>query len=98
MPERVLIELLYGRSAHASTLACLEDVQFGVVGRLAEGFPHSIWQLVSHITFWMAYELKRIAGLQPPYPVHASGSWPTHTQPPSEAAWQQAVALFRELL
>ena len=98
MPERVLIELLYGRSAHASTLACVEDVPFSVVVHLAEGFPHSIWQLVSHINFWMAYELKRIAGQQPPYPVHASESWPTQTQPPSEAAWQRAVALLRELL
>ena len=51
MSERTLIELLYGDGAHANTLACVEDVTFDVAGRLANGFPHSIWQLVSHMNF-----------------------------------------------
>jgi len=98
MPERALIELLYGRGAHANTRACVEDVPFDVAGRLADGFPHSIWQLVSHMNFWMAYELKRIGKQQPPYPTHASDSWPTHAQPVSNRDWQQAVGRFCALL
>jgi uncharacterized damage-inducible protein DinB len=98
MPERTLIELLYGEGAHANTLACVEDAGFEVAGRLAHGFSHSIWQLVNHMNFWMAYELKRIQGEMPVYPAHASESWPARAHPPSEEEWRKIVALYRDLL
>ena len=98
MPERALIELLYGKGAHASTLACVEDVSFDLAGRRADSFPHSIWQLVSHMSFWMAYELKRIGKEKPAYPAHASESWPAGAAPSSAKEWEEAVAGFRELL
>ena len=98
MPERVLVELLYGKGAHANTLACVEDVSFDLAGRRADSFPHSIWQLVSHMSFWMAYELKRIGKEKPAYPAHASESWPAGAAPSSAKEWEEAVAGFRELL
>lgn len=98
MSQRTLIELLYGSGAHANTLACVEDVHCEVAGRQAHNFPHSIWQLVCHMNFWMAYELKRIRGEKPAYPEHASESWPASAVPPSEEEWQSTLALFRGLL
>lgn len=98
MSERTLIELLYGIGAHANTLACVEDVHCGLAGRRAHNFPHSIWQLVCHMNFWMAYELKRIRGEKPAYPEHASESWPANAVPPSKEEWQSTLALFRGLL
>ena len=58
--DRTLIELLHGNGAHANTLACVEVVQPELAGGRADNFPHSIWQLVNHMNFWMAYELERI--------------------------------------
>src|SRR5215470_7891507 len=78
MSERALIELLYGKGTHANTLACVQDAQFERAGRRADNSPHSIWQLVNHMNFWMAYELKRIGNEKPVYPAHASESWPTN--------------------
>ena len=98
MSERALIELLYGNGTHANTLACVQDVQLELAGRRADNFPHSIWQLVNHMNFWMAYELKRIGNEKPVYPAHASESWPTNAAPSSEEEWQEAIALFRGLL
>ena len=98
MSERVLIELLYGQGAHANTLDCVEDISLDVAGRLAEGFTHSIWQLVWHMNFWMAYDLKRIRGEKPVYPTHASESWPADAAPPSEEEWRRTIAVFRDLL
>lgn len=98
MPERTLAELLYGEGAHANTLACVEDVPLEVAGRLSTCCPHTIWQLVCHMNFWMAYELKRIRRGSPPYPAHASESWPTSAAPSSEEEWRKAIALFSDLL
>ena len=98
MSDRALIELLYGSGAHANTLACVEDVQLELAGRRPDNFPHSIWQLVYHVNFWMAYELKRIGNEKPVYPAHALESWPTNTAPSSEEDWQEAISLFRDLL
>jgi uncharacterized damage-inducible protein DinB len=36
------------------------------------------------MNYWMEYEIKRIAGEAPPYPEHASQSWPTETAPTTE--------------
>ena len=98
MPERTLIELLYGKGAHANPLACVEDVSFELAGRRASNFPHSIWQLVSHVNYWMNYELQRIRGENPVYPAHAAQSWPIEAAPANEDAWRKKIADFKELL
>ena len=98
MSEPILIELLYGKYAHANPLSCVEDVSFELAGRRADTFPHSIWQLVSHVNYWMDYELQRISGESPAYPAHADQSWPAALAPASEAEWQKTVAHFAELL
>jgi len=98
MSEQVLIELLYGKGAHANPLACIEDVSSELAGRLAGQLPHSIFQLTSHMNYWMDYELRRIRGERPAYPAHASESWPEHAAPAAESEWRPAVARFRQLL
>lgn len=98
MPDRTLIELLHGDGAHANTLACVEDVPMEIAGRRAGNLPHSIWQLVSHMNYWMDYELKRIRGERPVYPKHAAESWRGSAAPVSEEEWRKAVVNFGDLL
>jgi uncharacterized damage-inducible protein DinB len=98
MSERTLIELLYGKGAHANSLACVDDVSFELAGRRADNLPHSIWQLVSHLNYWTDYELRRIRGVNPVYPAHAKESWPMDAAPTSEDEWQKTIALFKQLL
>lgn len=98
MAERVLIELLYGKGAHANPVACIEDVPVELAGRRVEGLPHSIWQLVGHMNYWMDYEVRRIAGDGPKYPDHAAESWPTEAAPSDEREWKSAISRFEELL
>jgi uncharacterized damage-inducible protein DinB len=98
MPERTFIELLYGKSAHANPVACVEDVCFDLAGKRPVHFQHSIWQLVSHVNYWMDYELRRIHGEMPAYPAHAAESWPVHTAPASEMEWRKAVTQFKDSL
>jgi uncharacterized damage-inducible protein DinB len=98
MSQRTLVELLYGKAAHANPLSCVEDVSCELAGRREGNFPHSIWQLVSHMNYWMDYELRRIRGDSPPYPSHAAESWPVTAAPPGEAEWNRTIAQFNELL
>jgi uncharacterized damage-inducible protein DinB len=98
MSERTLIELLYGKSAHANPLACVEDVSFELASQHAGNFPHSIWQLVSHLNFWTDYELRRIRGEHPAYPAQAAESWPVAAAPANECEWQKTILHFNDLL
>jgi uncharacterized damage-inducible protein DinB len=98
MFETTLTELLHGRGAHANPIACVEDLPANLAARTIDDFPHSIWQLVSHMNYWIDYELHRIAGGAPAYPEHASDSWLPNSAPPNEAAWAQAVTQFRDLI
>jgi uncharacterized damage-inducible protein DinB len=98
MFESALTELLYGKGAHANPVACIEDLPRNLASRAIDGFPHSIWQLVSHMNYWMEYELRRIRGDNPFYPSHATESWPIGAAPASEAEWKKAIAQFKELL
>lgn len=98
MWDRVFDELLHGKGAHADPIACIDDVPLELVGKTIDGFPHSIWQLVSHMNYWMDYEIKRITDAAPPYPGHASLSWPTEAAPASERDWSDVKVTFSLLL
>jgi uncharacterized damage-inducible protein DinB len=95
MSQRALIELLRGKGAHADPLACVEDISPELASRRIEGFPHSIAELVFHMSYWMDYELTRIHGNKPHYPEHNSESFP----PPHELQeWDKLRRRFIELL
>jgi uncharacterized damage-inducible protein DinB len=98
MSEPVLIELFRGKGVHANPVACVEDLSPALAARTIDGFPHSVWQLLSHMNYWMNYEIQRIAGHPPAYPEHAAGSWLPDPTPPNEVAWASAVTRFRELI
>ena len=91
MSTRAFVELLDGKGAHASPFGCLEDLPADVARRHVEGFPHSIFDLVLHLNYWMDYDLRRIRGERPPYPEHAAESWSGgRPRPPGTGASGQA--------
>jgi len=98
MSDLALRQLLYGTGAHANPVACVEDVSPELSGRRIESYPHSIFQTVSHMNYWMDYELRRIRGENPAYPAHAAESWPASLAPVGESQWNETVAQFRDLL
>lgn len=96
MPNRVLRDLLRGRGAHADPVACVLALPAELAGRRLPGAEHTIWQLVWHMSFWMDYELRSLAGPEVPYPERAALSWPATDGPPTAAAWDALVATFRQ--
>jgi uncharacterized damage-inducible protein DinB len=98
MPSRALIELLHGKGAHADPLACVEDLPAEIASRQVEGFPHSIGQLVSHMNYWIDYELRRIRSENPKYPEHNSESFSTPATPSGTQQWDRLREEFSALL
>jgi uncharacterized damage-inducible protein DinB len=98
MGDKTLRQLVYGKGAHVDPLACLEGIPAELAARRAAGSPHSIWQLVLHMNYWMDYDFRTIAGEAPPYPEHAMESWPAHPEPADEEQWELATGRFGHLL
>lgn len=107
MGDATLLELIYGKGAHVDPVACVEDISASLAARNVAGYPHSIWQIVDHISYWTEYELANIAGENPRYPDKAIESWPQHPNSDEgrsvdghlfEEQWQASVRRFIELL
>jgi uncharacterized damage-inducible protein DinB len=98
MSHRALIELLHGKGAHADPVACVEDLPFELAARQVAGFPHSVGQLVSHMNYWMDYELRRIRGERPAFPEHNSESFPAAASPVDAQEWDGLRKRFADLL
>jgi uncharacterized damage-inducible protein DinB len=98
MSSRALIELLYGKGAHADPLACVEDLSAELAVRHVEGFPHSIAELVFHMNYWMDYELRRIRSEKPTHPEHNSESFPIAGSSATAEDWEGLRKTFVGLL
>jgi uncharacterized damage-inducible protein DinB len=105
MGDTTLRELVYGKGAHVDPVACVEDISAELAKRTVAGYPHSIWQIVEHMNYWMDYDLGKIAGEVRPYPEKAIESWPTHPNPGAKGragddaeAWQVTTRRFVDLL
>jgi uncharacterized damage-inducible protein DinB len=106
MGDNTLRELVYGKGAHVDPVACVEDISAELATRTVAGYPHSIWQIVEHMSYWMDYDFGKIAGESRPYPDKAIESWPVHPSPAAEsrvtneqsARWQATTRRFADLL
>jgi uncharacterized damage-inducible protein DinB len=96
--QRTLVELLYGKGAHADPIASVHGIPAQLAARRLPGYPHSIFQILSHMNFWIEYELRRIRQEDPPYPAHAAESWPSDSSPATDREWKQAETRFVTLI
>ena len=98
MADRTLLELIHGKGAHADVLMSVRGLSADQASRTIPVLPHSIWQIVSHMNFWMRYEFKRVAGTPDPYPKTASLGWPAVSENPDEEQWKREVVDFEGLI
>ena len=98
MSDDTLRELVYGKGAHVDPVACIEDISAELAAERVPGYPHSIWQILLHMNYWMDHDLANIRNEHPRYPDHAIESWPDHPARATEQQWQAARRQFVDLL
>src|SRR5271155_4943651 len=103
MGDTTLRALVHGKGAHVDPLACVEDISAELAAGTVAGYPHSIWQIVEHMNYWMHHDLGKIGGENRPYPNKAIESWPSHPSPAAnghaaDEAWQVTTRRFADLL
>jgi len=93
-----LAKALDWNEAHADLAAAVNDFPSDARGRVAEGMPHSAWQLLEHIriALWDIVEFCRdTSHKSPKWP---EGYWPKEPAPPDDAAWQHSIDAIHENL
>lgn len=88
----IVATALDARGAHVPFDRAVADLAPALRGRRPHGLPHSAWELVEHVRLAQA---DLIAYLEDPAyaaPSWPDDYWPPAAEPPSDAAWDDAVA------
>lgn len=74
----------------------LEGLEWQLAAVRPEGMPHSIFQVVNHMVYWLDFSRQWLEGHKPPTPEHAAESWPGATSPEDAEEWSATVDRFQE--
>jgi len=83
------------REAHATFDDAVAGLAPELRGRRADGFPHSAWELVEHIRFTQRDILDFCRDPGYHEPTWPDDYWPEDAAPPSDEAWERALADYR---
>ena len=99
MGDTTMRELVYGKGAHVDPMACVEDITSATATRTVAGYPHSIWQIVEHMNYWMDYEFRQIAGDRPVLSRSRDRELARRIRRPrARPQWQETGSRFSDLL
>jgi len=93
--EKLARRALSGRGAHVRTADVFSGLDWKTAGSRPTGAPHSVYQVLKHMSYWQEWVVAWLRGESPAGPRHASGSWPAEAGPASRRAWDEAVREFR---
>ena len=93
--EKLARGALSGKGAHVETKDVFAGLDWQAAGSMPRGVPHSLYQLLKHMSYWQDWVVEWLKGNDPAGPRHASGSWPAKAGPSSRRDWDEAVRQFR---
>ncbi|MBV9497041.1 MAG: DinB family protein [Acidobacteria bacterium] len=91
-----LVQVIDWDHAHIRFDDAVKDFPAELRGKRPEGGPHSPWELLEHlrITLWDIVEFTRDEKhVSPEWP---SGYWPKSAEPPTDKAWDEAIAQYKK--
>jgi hypothetical protein len=91
-----VVELLNGKSAHASFDDAVKEIPENLFGTKPEGLPHSAWMLLEHLRIAQGDILEFSRNPKYKAPKWPDDYWPKQSSPPSEAAWKKSIQQFRK--
>lgn len=93
--EKLARRALSGKNSHVETAEVFSGLDWKIAGAKPRGVPHSVYQLLQHMSYWQNWAVAWLDEESPAAPRHASGSWPAETGPSSRRDWDNAVREFR---
>ncbi|MHB1326747.1 MAG: DinB family protein [Gemmatimonadales bacterium] len=89
-----LSDLIHGRGVHVDPIRCVEDLTREVAAQPVPDLPHTVWQVLGHMNYWIDWGLKRIEGVETGLE-NEQASWPTVAGLDDDLAWQHEIGFFR---
>lgn len=93
---KTLSRALSGEGAHVEAGNVFLGLGWKDAGRKPEGAPHTVFQLLNHMSYWQDWAVKWLDGKKPGTPKHASGSWLGGVGPADARQWKQALRRFEK--
>ena len=93
--RELLARLLAWEDAHAGYDAAIAGIPPALRGELAQGFPHTAWQLIEHLRITQHDILDFCRNRHYEEREWPKDYWPASPAPPSDRAWNESAAAFR---
>ncbi len=88
---KALEQVLVAKAAFAEPANVVKDIPFGVVTARPHGLPHSLYEELWHIDYWLRFSLAMIRGEGPVLPVHSLEAFPADNATLDEASWRELL-------
>lgn len=96
-PLRAQLRRILGwQDAHVGFEKTFEGLAPKLRGVRIDGFPHSAWELLEHLRITQRDILDFCRDPNYHEPTWPDDYWPPAPEPPSEQAWEDSIAAFRE--
>lgn len=83
----ILEHILGKKPPYAKPGNVLSGIPFELVTVRPSGFPHSLYEELWHLNYWLQFSLALIRGEKPSIPEHSSESFPLNHESSSESSW-----------
>lgn len=92
--KMVLSHALDGLYAHVLPSRAVESLTVELASKKADGFPHTIFQLIEHLNYWQDIFLKDVYRTDFVKPGHASDGWMANEAPADENELKKCIEKF----
>ncbi len=89
--EHAALGALGGKWAHVGPLQALESLDWKAAGTRAGEAPHTVFQVLEHMIYWLDFFLEWTRGPRPPFPSSAAEGWAAPPAPESEEQWKDSL-------
>lgn len=93
---KTLEQVLVAKAAFAEPANVIKDIPFEFVTARPHGLPHSLYEELWHIDYWLRFSLAMIRGEGPSIPAHSSEAFPSDNATLDEASWRELLDRVRE--
>ena len=91
-----LARILSWQDAHVGFEKSVEGLASKLRGVRVDGFPHSAWELLEHLRITQHDILDFCVNAKYEEMAWPDDYWPPTPAPPSDKAWEESIATFRE--